>query len=169
MKPIEPIPSLAIPTKYRGIPFKSRAEANWAAYFDTLGLSWEYEPFGESTFPDFAVGDDLLIEIKGALPHGVHMTHLEWRNDPDAIKARAKFEERFHRRDSRLFAIGFRDGSAAVVSDQAYDYLSEDYDVDLRRPESWTLNWHVLLPLTNASFMENWDKARNLVSRGNNK
>lgn len=36
----------AIPTKYRGIKFRSRLEARWAVFFDTLGVLWEYEPEG---------------------------------------------------------------------------------------------------------------------------
>lgn len=35
IKPIE--------TEYKGYRFRSRLEARWAVYFDTLGLKWEYE------------------------------------------------------------------------------------------------------------------------------
>jgi len=34
----------AIQTTYRGIRFRSRTEARWAAFFDELGWPWEYEP-----------------------------------------------------------------------------------------------------------------------------
>jgi hypothetical protein len=34
----------ALPSKYRGITFRSRMEARWAYYFDLLGCSWDYEP-----------------------------------------------------------------------------------------------------------------------------
>lgn len=35
-----------ITTQYRGYHFRSRLEARWAVFFDTLRLSWEYEPEG---------------------------------------------------------------------------------------------------------------------------
>ena len=34
----------AKPTVYRGIEMRSRHEAKWAAFFDAVGLVWEYEP-----------------------------------------------------------------------------------------------------------------------------
>lgn len=48
MKPLEA--GLAaikpIETAYAGHRFRSRLEARWAVFFDTLGISWEYEPQG---------------------------------------------------------------------------------------------------------------------------
>ena len=38
VKPIE--------THYNGYRFRSRLEARWAIFFDTLGIKWEYEPEG---------------------------------------------------------------------------------------------------------------------------
>ena len=37
-------PINVIPTTYKGIQFRSRLEARWAVFFDTLGIEWEYEP-----------------------------------------------------------------------------------------------------------------------------
>lgn len=31
-------------TVYKGIPFKSKLEARWAVFFDTIGVKWKYEP-----------------------------------------------------------------------------------------------------------------------------
>ena len=51
IKPIE--------TQYAGRKFRSRLEARWAAYFDGLGITWDYEPegfvlpSGECYLPDF--------------------------------------------------------------------------------------------------------------------
>lgn len=51
----------AIETYYKGYLFRSRLEARWAVFFDTLGLQWEYEPegfdFGNGLryLPDFRV------------------------------------------------------------------------------------------------------------------
>lgn len=36
----------AIETKYKGYRFRSRLEARWAVFFDTLGITWEYEKEG---------------------------------------------------------------------------------------------------------------------------
>ena len=49
----------AIETTYHGCRFRSRLEARWAVFFDTIGIEWEYEPqgfvLGESGcyLPDF--------------------------------------------------------------------------------------------------------------------
>jgi hypothetical protein len=44
----------AHPTMYKGIQFRSRLEARWAAFFDLVGWFWEYEPVDlEGWTPDF--------------------------------------------------------------------------------------------------------------------
>ena len=49
----------AIETEYNGYGFRSRLEARWAVFFDTLGIRYEYEPEGfvlsngEQYLPDF--------------------------------------------------------------------------------------------------------------------
>jgi hypothetical protein len=71
MKPTRPIPSFGQPTEYRGVKFKSKCEARWAALFDLLKWEWEYEPNGEDTFPDFLVSPKeskpFHFEVKGGL------------------------------------------------------------------------------------------------------
>lgn len=53
----------AIPTRYAGCHFRSRLEARWAVFFDTLGIRWEYEPqgftgyYGKPYLPDFHLPD----------------------------------------------------------------------------------------------------------------
>ena len=65
----------AIETVYRGYRFRSRLEARWAVFFQTLGVPWEYEPegfklsTGEWYLPDFRVhlADGVLwCEVKPA-------------------------------------------------------------------------------------------------------
>lgn len=41
----------AIETQYKGYRFRSRLEARWAVWMDTLGIEWKYEPEGFE-FPD---------------------------------------------------------------------------------------------------------------------
>jgi hypothetical protein len=62
-----------IETIYRGYRFRSRLEARWAVFFQTLGVRWEYEPegfrlsTGEWYLPDFRIklADQVLwAEVK---------------------------------------------------------------------------------------------------------
>ena len=57
-----------LPSWYRGVQFRSRMEARWAAYFDLLNLNWIYEPEGYELpsgnyCPDFQI-NDMLLEVK---------------------------------------------------------------------------------------------------------
>lgn len=62
----------AIQTRYKGYHFRSRLEARWAVFFDTLEIKWEYEPEGYDLseygwyLPDFWLPKlEYFIEIKG--------------------------------------------------------------------------------------------------------
>ena len=50
-----------IQTYYKGYKFRSRTEARWAVFFDSIGVDWEYEPEGfvlsdgSHYLPDFKV------------------------------------------------------------------------------------------------------------------
>ncbi len=77
LKPIETI--------YNGYRFRSRLEARWAVFFDTLGIEYEYEPEGFELgdgvryLPDFRIKCygtrgycddepfDLYVEVKGRM------------------------------------------------------------------------------------------------------
>jgi hypothetical protein len=63
VKPIE--------THYKGFRFRSRLEARWAVFFDTLGVRYEYElegfslPSGAAYLPDFFLPElKLFVEVK---------------------------------------------------------------------------------------------------------
>lgn len=65
----------AIETRYAGCRFRSRLEARWAVFFDTLGVKWEYEPQGylvdgKPYLPDFKLHlpDERVVfaEVKNA-------------------------------------------------------------------------------------------------------
>lgn len=71
----------AIETQYKGRLFRSRLEARWAVFFDTLGVAWEYEEGcgledGMHYLPDFWLPDvcasgrsgGLWLEIKDRPP-----------------------------------------------------------------------------------------------------
>ncbi len=76
----------AIETKYRGMIFRSRLEARWAAFFDRAGWHWEYEPFDlHGWVPDFAIRapsglgrKPVLVEVKPILEmHGPTIKRIE--------------------------------------------------------------------------------------------
>ena len=56
-----------IPTKYKGIQFRSLLELRWAHFFDLMGWDYVYEPFDlEGWIPDFLLkgGIEVLVEVK---------------------------------------------------------------------------------------------------------
>lgn len=64
-----------IQTVYRGVKFRSRLEARWAVFYDSLGLRWQYEKEGFKFdrsglyLPDFWLPDfQYWTEIKGKPP-----------------------------------------------------------------------------------------------------
>jgi len=64
------------PTEFSGVMFRSRLEARWAAFFELVGWSWQYEPIDLNGWsPDFRVefncghsecngSHSLLVEVK---------------------------------------------------------------------------------------------------------
>lgn len=57
----------SIPTKYNNVQFRSRLEARWAAFFDILEWTWEYEPCDfNGWIPDFLLKSDfpIFVEVK---------------------------------------------------------------------------------------------------------
>lgn len=55
-----------VKTDYRGNTFRSKLESEWAAWFDSIGMTWQYEPikFGRYT-PDFGIdGLTVFVEVK---------------------------------------------------------------------------------------------------------
>jgi hypothetical protein len=67
-----------IQTRYADCHFRSRLEARWAVFFDSLGIPWQYEPEGFNLgeagayLPDFLIrpntADALWFEVKGRFP-----------------------------------------------------------------------------------------------------
>lgn len=64
----------AIETVYNGYKFRSRLEARWAVFFDTVGIEYQYEPEGYDMdgvwyLPDFWFPEwDCWVEIKPHVP-----------------------------------------------------------------------------------------------------
>lgn len=71
---------MAITTMYRGIEYRSRLEARWAAFFTGLGWHYTYEPFdGDGYIPDFLIHGEapLLIEVKPAVTMADYRAPIE--------------------------------------------------------------------------------------------
>lgn len=74
----------ALPTDYHGYRFRSRAEARWAVFMETLHVPYEYEPEGFDLgdgvhyLPDFWLPiQRRWLEIKGAEPDPEEMAKAE--------------------------------------------------------------------------------------------
>jgi hypothetical protein len=76
----------AIETRYAGHRFRSRLEARWAIFFDTLEMLWEYEPQGyvlngTPYLPDFKLhlpdGRTVFAEVKDAEVSEHHGEHVD--------------------------------------------------------------------------------------------
>lgn len=77
-------PIQAIQTRYKGHYFRSRIEARWAVFYDSLSIEWMYEPEGYVVrgvpyLPDFYIPHlDCFIEIKGAEPTDEEKDKARW-------------------------------------------------------------------------------------------
>lgn len=93
------VPPQGRPTLYRGIPMRSRLEADFARMLDADGATWEYEPqcFASPDgqyLPDFRwqLTDDLdlYVEVKPAtlsddeLADALRKMQIIWASIPDA-------------------------------------------------------------------------------------
>lgn len=63
----------AIETIYNGYRFRSRLEARWAVFFDTLGIEYQYEPEG------FDLGDSIWYLPDFWLPQVKMWAEVKWR------------------------------------------------------------------------------------------
>jgi hypothetical protein len=118
----------AIETLYRGCRFRSRLEARWAVFFQTLGVPWHYEPqgyvlsTGQWYLPDFLVDlkdRSLWVEVK---PRGISTplfeqfmldikqpgTILHEIPDPERIEGSDFEHEDYHFRDEGRWDIFYQ-------------------------------------------------------------
>lgn len=121
----------AIPTMYKGIQMRSRLEAKWAAMFDLLGWTWEYEPLDlNGWIPDFAITNIANVsptmgqKIKPVLAEVKPIFQLDWsitdkiersiaapvneNHECDTPQWKAFFETSQY--DYMLFGAGFNPG-----------------------------------------------------------
>jgi len=106
----------AIPTQYKGVQFRSRLEAKWAAFFDLLGWKWEYEPIDLSGYiPDFMLlttTSPIFVEVKPCT------TLQEFETDPSALpralKAFSAQKEKYERTELLLVGATLPKGDSSI-------------------------------------------------------
>jgi len=124
----------AIPTVYRGVRFRSRLEATWAAFFDLVGWEWRYEPIDLAGYiPDFVLyrPGPILVEVKPI---------LEWGSKRDhdcAWKACQRIQQSGWPADYVVVGAGLQDcdidGDVGVCIGMRGHRVPDD--------ESWTWSW----------------------------
>lgn len=112
-----------IPTIYKGIRFRSRLEARWAAFFDLLKWDWAYESVDcNGWIPDFSIKTNdlpLLVEVKGTWQAPIAAIQK-------AIRALGNFEKHHVLFcGNGLFSDTYTDGCIGWISD---DFLGGEHD-----------------------------------------
>lgn len=89
----------AKPTLYKGIEFRSRLEARWAAFFDLLEWKWEYEPCDfNGWYPDFVIfgkvdygksGRNIYVEVKPIIEFSREVGNRMANSLPDSFNGEA--------------------------------------------------------------------------------
>ncbi len=110
--PIKPI--RAIETEYAGCWFRSRLEARWAVFFDSLGLRWEYE----------AEGFDLGADLGWYLPDFWFPERKSFVEIKPYV-ARPQPEDIFTDADRKIMLLSTTTGK---VVDRSADYKPDDED-----------------------------------------
>lgn len=97
----------AIQTIYRGYRFRSRLEARWAVFFETLGLKWEYEPEGFELGDGFRYLPDFRVTYPGRNRSEQHTHWFEVKGDLTQI-SQSEWEKlvRFSEREDLVLLDG---------------------------------------------------------------
>lgn len=106
-----------IQTRYKGYRFRSRLEARWAVFLDSLPMEWEYEKEGyrlhdgSPYLPDFWLpGPRIWLEIKGDAPTPEEIRRCEQLRD-ETSSAVLLFSGQPCERWGTLFAWDLTDSS----------------------------------------------------------
>lgn len=129
----------ALPTKYRGITYRSRLEARWAVFFDEIGVKYHYELEGIDLGHVWYLPDFFLYE----------------RNTWIEIKPQAPTKEEWLKAASLLLAL-VKSGSEANVA-----ILYGRPWLDERSPEYFYLN---LLPQIGRHYLDDGEKGNGVKS-----
>jgi hypothetical protein len=162
MRPIE--------TKYRGETFKSRMEARWAVFFDTLDVEWTYEvcqyesPTAGRYTPDFLVraGSELaLAEVKPEWPTGMEVHKFRAASGKSGLPV--------------AILIGtpaFKHYWTVTENDEKLVFVWSDGDLLVPAPmdvaemhHQFGLLYHEAVDRANKSRFDGWDDDRSIIDR----
>lgn len=136
----------AIPTKYKGVTFRSVLEARWAVYLDLMGYNWEYEKEGytdgkNSYLPDFLVDRKFFLEVKPDLPLSVkdsdkikmasHVKPIFVTRGYPSIHPLMSFIDGYSCPDGVLLcgSMRIKYGSIFYTSDVSTEYFSQEHEL----------------------------------------
>lgn len=121
----------AIETHYNGYRFRSRLEARWAVFFDTLGIRYEYEPEGfelsDGTYylPDFWLPDlHLWVEVKGVMTDSDMHKIEQFREDHARATSGGNNSDW---RNGCLWVVG-KIPTEQQLCDSCWQYSFDDFD-----------------------------------------
>ncbi len=135
-----------LPSVYRNVKFRSRLKARWAAYFDLIGLPWQYEPEGYALpsgnyCPDFLC-NDFFVAIK---PDQSEMLKVENKLSelarlsgkfvfccvgPPSLESQSAWDEDGHTCCSAVFchyAFTRKGWDVPFFSEDGLDFMDEEY------------------------------------------
>jgi len=123
-----------IATVFKGIEYRSRHEAKWAAFMSSIGWEYTYEPFdGDGYIPDFIVYGDwpMFVEVKPVIALSEFVAE-----EAKVTKGLASFEK-------DVTIVGstpvWSDGSLCYDGSYAAGWLGEYYDASI--DGSTGFNW----------------------------
>lgn len=153
----------AIKTKYGGVSFRSRLEAKWAAFFDLLDWSWDYEPIDlNGWIPDFVIRNGsskrIFIEVKPYLQDDISKIKQTWEKicekTDDAI---CLCGAELHRgdypyaspRETQVLCLGLGRGEVTISELEASEVLGKSFALGEPSPDRLVRVWRrrVELPL----------------------
>ncbi len=97
-------------TEYKGYLFRSRLEARWAVFFDTLGVKWEYESEG------YDLGDGIHY-LPDFLLHGVTIDHALYKENCDIyVEVKGQMTTQDEEKIKRFYEAGVVEGDQMGLS-----------------------------------------------------
>lgn len=99
-----------IQTYFIGYKFRSRLEARWAVFFESLGIKWEYEPEGFDLgnglkyLPDFKIKNVKFIHANGCSHDRTYDIYIEVKGDMNVEDI--KKIDRFAECGKKIYVVG---------------------------------------------------------------
>lgn len=130
----------AIETRYKGYRFRSRLEARWAVFFETLKIPWEYEKEGYDLgeegwyLPDFWLPDvtahedtGVFVEVKPSRGYETEKLESIVRlSQRTAILLNGLPASAFNREEEGYYACLWMDMSECPDDQDPFEYESEE-------------------------------------------